>query len=84
MNRNINVTLYKGTEPLLIAMDIHKEIKAALNVKVNMPSGGYLFIQQTEALYLLHISTTLSPKVPLSNFTVLSSRTFSGLYIAIK
>ena len=53
MNRNINVTLYKGTEPLLIAMDIHKEIKAALNVKVNMPSGGYLFIQQTEALTVI-------------------------------
>src|SRR5574344_1589109 len=50
MNKDIKVTLYKGNEPLLIAMDIHKEIKAALNVKVNMPSGGYLFIQQTEAL----------------------------------
>ncbi len=50
MSKGIQVTLYKGTEPLLIAMDIHKEIKAALNVKVNMPSGGYLFIQQTEAL----------------------------------
>ena len=45
MNKNVQVTLYKGTEPLLIATDVHKEIKAALNVKVNMPSGGYLFIQ---------------------------------------
>ena len=57
MNRNINVTLYKGTEPLLIAMDIHKEIKAALNVKVNMPSGGYLFIQQTEALTVIDVNS---------------------------
>ncbi len=57
MNRNINVTLYKGTEPLLVAMDIHKEIKAALNVKVNMPSGGYLFIQQTEALTVIDVNS---------------------------
>ncbi len=55
--KNIKVTLYKGTEPLLIAMDIHKEIKAALNVKVNMPSGGYLFIQQTEALTVIDVNS---------------------------
>lgn len=57
MSKNINVTLYKGTEPLLIAMDIHKEIKAALNIKVNMPSGGYLFIQQTEALTVIDVNS---------------------------
>lgn len=57
MNKNIQVTLYKGTEPLLVAMDIHKEIKAALNVKVNMPSGGYLFIQQTEALTVIDVNS---------------------------
>ncbi len=57
MNKNIEVTLYKGTEPLLIAMDIHKEIKAALNIKVNMPSGGYLFIQQTEALTVIDVNS---------------------------
>ena len=57
MNKNVEVTLYKGTEPLLIAYDIHKEIKAALNVKVNMPSGGYLFIQQTEALTVIDVNS---------------------------
>ena len=57
MNKNVAVTLYKGTEPLLIAYDIHKEIKAALNVKVNMPSGGYLFIQQTEALTVIDVNS---------------------------
>ena len=57
MNKNVQVTLYKGTEPLLVAMDIHKEIKAALNVKVNMPSGGYLFIQQTEALTVIDVNS---------------------------
>lgn len=57
MNKNVQVTLYKGTEPLLIATDIHKEIKAALNVKVNMPSGGYLFIQTTEALTVIDVNS---------------------------
>lgn len=57
INKNIEVTLYKGTEPLLVAYDIHKEIKAALNVKVNMPSGGYLFIQQTEALTVIDVNS---------------------------
>ena len=57
MNKNVDVTLYKGTEPLLVAYDIHKEIKAALNIKVNMPSGGYLFIQQTEALTVIDVNS---------------------------
>lgn len=57
MSRNIEVTLYKGTEPLLIATDIHKEIKAALQNKVNMPSGGYLYIQTTEALTVIDVNS---------------------------
>src|SRR5574344_1977536 len=57
MAKNVNVSLYKGTEPVLVAYDIHKEIKAALNIKVNMPSGGYLFIQQTEALTVIDVNS---------------------------
>lgn len=57
MSSDIQVTLYKGNEPLLIATNIHKEIKAALQIKVNMPSGGYLFIQQTEALTVIDVNS---------------------------
>lgn len=57
MSKNVQVTLYKGTEPLLVATDIHKEIKAALNTKVNMPSGGYLYIQTTEALTVIDVNS---------------------------
>lgn len=57
MNRDIKITLYKGSEPLMVAMDIHKEIKAALQTKVNMPSGGYLFIQTTEALTVIDVNS---------------------------
>lgn len=57
MSKNIKVSLYKGNEPLLIATDIHKEIKAALQTKVNMPSGGYLYIQTTEALTVIDVNS---------------------------
>lgn len=57
MSRNIEVTLYKGTEPLLVATDIHKEIKAALQTKVHLPSGGYLYIQTTEALTVIDVNS---------------------------
>lgn len=57
MNKNITVETYKGTQPLLVASGIHKEIKAALQVKVNLPSGGYLFIQPTEALTVIDVNS---------------------------
>ncbi len=57
LGKNIKATLYKGTDPLLIAMGIHKEIKAALQMKVNLPSGGYLFIQTTEALTVVDVNS---------------------------
>lgn len=57
MNRNIEVSVYKGNEPLLIATDVHKEIKTALQSKVNMPSGGYLYIQTTEALTVIDVNS---------------------------
>ncbi|MFI3301027.1 MAG: Rne/Rng family ribonuclease [Candidatus Gastranaerophilales bacterium] len=57
MNKNVQVNLYRGTEPILIATDVHKEIKSALNAKVNMPSGGYLFVQTTEALTVIDVNS---------------------------
>lgn len=57
MSRNINVSLYKGNEPFLVAMDVHKEIKAALQTKVYLPSGGYLYIQTTEALTVIDVNS---------------------------
>lgn len=57
MLRNIKLTLYKGTEPLLVASGIIKEIKAALQTKVMLPSGGYLFVQTTEALTVVDVNS---------------------------
>lgn len=57
MNKNIEVNVYKGTEPLLVSSGIAKEIKSALQTKVTMPSGGYLFIQTTEALTVIDVNS---------------------------
>lgn len=57
MNKNIAVNVYKGSETLLVASGIVKEIKAALQTKVNLPSGGYLFIQTTEALTVIDVNS---------------------------
>lgn len=57
MNKNIEVNVYKGSETLLAAAGIIKEIKAALQTKVNLPSGGYLFVQTTEALTVIDVNS---------------------------
>ena len=57
MNKNIEVSVYKGSETLLVAAGIVKEIKAALQTKVNLPSGGYLFVQTTEALTVIDVNS---------------------------
>ena len=57
LNRNIDISVYKGSEPLLVASGVKKEIELALQDKVNLPSGGYLFIQTTEALTVIDVNS---------------------------
>ncbi len=56
-NMNVKVSMHKGNEPLLVATGVNKEIHAALQTKVNLPLGGYLFIQQTEALTVVDVNS---------------------------
>lgn len=57
LNKNIELISYKGTQPLLVSSGVQKEIKAALQTKVTMPSGGYLYIQSTEALTVIDVNS---------------------------
>jgi ribonuclease E len=50
ISQDLTLSVHKGNESILIAHGIDKEIRNALQTKVNLPSGGYLFIQTTEAL----------------------------------
>ncbi len=56
-NMKIKVSMHKGSDPLLVAQGIHKEIQNALQTRVNLPLGGYLFIQQTEALTVIDVNS---------------------------
>ena len=57
MNHNINVSVHKGMDNILVNKGIDKEIKNALQIKVMLPCGGYLFIQQTEALTVVDVNS---------------------------
>jgi len=57
MNHNIEVSVHKGMDNILVNKGIDKEIKNALQIKVMLPCGGYLFIQQTEALTVVDVNS---------------------------
>ncbi len=57
MGTGITVSVHKGTESILVAKGIDKEIRSALQTKVNLPSGGYLYIQTTEALTVIDVNS---------------------------
>ena len=56
-NIQVKVTMHKGNDPLLVTTGVNKEIEKALNTRVNLPLGGYLFIQQTEALTVVDVNS---------------------------
>ena len=51
------VELYVGSEPIFDAFGIESELRRALERRVDLPSGGYLIIEQTEALVSIDINT---------------------------
>ncbi len=57
MGTGITVSVHKGTESILVSKGIDKEIRSALQTKVNLPSGGYLYIQTTEALTVIDVNS---------------------------
>ncbi|EKE03312.1 MAG: hypothetical protein ACD_20C00221G0006 [uncultured bacterium] len=57
MGTGIKVSYYKGPDSILCAKGIDKEIRTALLTKVNLPSGGYLYIQTTEALSVIDVNS---------------------------
>lgn len=52
-----DVKLYDGSEPLFDEYGIEDEISRALARKVPLPSGGYLIIDQAEALTAIDVNT---------------------------
>jgi ribonuclease G len=52
-----DIHLYNGDEPIFDAYGIEDEISRALGRKVQLPSGGYLIIDQAEALTAIDVNT---------------------------
>ncbi|MFC1799147.1 Rne/Rng family ribonuclease, partial [Thermodesulfobacteriota bacterium] len=52
-----SVELYEGLEPIFDVYNIEAEISAAMKRKVWLKSGGYLLIEQTEALVAIDVNT---------------------------
>lgn len=52
-----DVQLYEGYEPLYDEYGIEDEISRSLSRKVPLPSGGYLIIDQAEALTAIDVNT---------------------------
>jgi ribonuclease G len=51
------VELYSGSEPIFDAFGIEIEVTRALGQKVWLKSGGYIIIEQTEALTAIDVNT---------------------------
>ncbi|HEY2409801.1 MAG TPA: Rne/Rng family ribonuclease [Polyangiaceae bacterium] len=56
-NRVKDIHFYAGDEPIFDAYGIEDEIARALSRKVPLPSGGYLIIDQAEALTAIDVNT---------------------------
>ncbi len=51
------VELYDGKKPLFEKWGVDKEIESTLNRRVDLPSGGYLIIDYTEALTVIDVNS---------------------------
>ncbi|MFD0966299.1 ribonuclease G [Seminibacterium arietis] len=51
------LSLYSGNEPLFDIYGVEKAIQIALDKRVDLKSGGYLIIEQTEAMTTIDINT---------------------------
>ncbi|AXF78248.1 ribonuclease G [Erwinia tracheiphila] len=53
----VKLQLYTGKQPIFDLFDVENEIQRSLDRKVELKSGGYLIIDQTEAMTTVDINT---------------------------
>ena len=51
------VELYKDARPLFDVKGVEEEIEMTMSRKVPLPSGGYLFIEKTEAMVVIDVNS---------------------------
>ncbi|MFM7469483.1 MAG: Rne/Rng family ribonuclease [Vampirovibrionales bacterium] len=57
LDKSIRMSQHTSNQSILQTYGVDREIKQALQTKVPMPSGGYLYIQQTEALNVIDVNS---------------------------
>ncbi len=56
-SKNTKVSFHTGEQQLLVAKSIDREIEAALTDRADLPSGGHLNIEPTEALTVIDVNS---------------------------
>ncbi len=51
------VELYRDTQPLFDSFNIERQIEQTLVRKIPLPSGGYLFVEHTEAMVVIDVNS---------------------------
>lgn len=57
LDKGLKVSQYSGPNSIMVAKGVERELRQALMTKVPLPSGGYLYIQQTEALTVIDVNS---------------------------
>ncbi len=57
-----NVKLYQGEQPLLAKFNIESQLDKMVTPQVTLKSGGYLIINQTEALVAIDVNSGRSTR----------------------
>lgn len=53
----LNIEFYRDKTPMFERFNVEKEIDKALKRKIWLPSGGYLFLDRTEAMYTIDVNS---------------------------
>ena len=77
-----NVKAYKGTEALFMNQQIEKQLDNMLNPQVTLKSGGYLVINQTEALVAIDVNSGRSTRERNVENTALSTNLEAAAEVA--
>jgi ribonuclease G len=56
------VQMHKGKDSVFSVAGIEKDVAQAFDSRVDLPSGGYLFIERTEAMYVVDVNSGRSGK----------------------
>lgn len=57
LHNDIKVRLYQHPTPIFQKMNLNQQLDSIFNRKVNLPGGGYLCIDETEALIAIDVNT---------------------------